>query len=278
MDLFAITTFVICDEILRIMGVKNDPQSKMSNSEIMTFTIIAAKYHYSNHRIASLMCKKTRLFPRILSSSRMNRRIHNIPWHIWVAVFRILALIFKNNFNKNSFAVDSFPISSCQKCRIDQRKIFTKKEYIGYSASKKKYFCGVKIHMIITSDGKPLEMKIQPGSMSDIGAFRCMEIDLPKKAIIYADGAYNCFELEDMLYDDQGIYLFAKRGSRCKNRKRSREIEKMISRRRQVIEGVFNSITDLLPRNIRFRTEKGFLLKIISVILAYSFSCLQKMS
>jgi len=100
-----------------------------------------------------------------------------------------------------------------------------------------------------------------------------MELDIPPGAIIYADGAYNCFDLEDILQDEQ-ILLLAKRGSKAKNRLRTAVEEKKISSKIQIIETAFSCITDLFPRNLRARTEKCFLIKVFCTILAYSMSFL----
>lgn len=100
-----------------------------------------------------------------------------------------------------------------------------------------------------------------------------MELDIPSQAILYADGAYNCFELEDLLQSD-GIQLIAKRGSKTKNRVRSSEEERQISSKRQIIETAFSSIINQFPRYIKSRTEHGFLIKIFCFILSYSTSFL----
>ena len=273
METYVITVFVICEEVLRMLQIKDDQQTLMSNAEVMTFAIVAAKYFSSNYKTARYFCKKLRLFSRILSNSRMNRRIHKIPWICWNAIFRLLAFIFKQTSKDKDFAVDSFPVASCQKNRIDKRKIFLEKCYLGYAASKKRYFCGIKVHMVVTSEGKPVEVQFTPGSESDVSVLWQMELDIPIDSNLYADGAYNCFELEDVLQDEQ-IKLLAKRGSLAKNRVREPLKEKMISSRRQIIETAFSSITSLFPRTFKVRTESGFLIKVLCSILAYSASFL----
>jgi hypothetical protein len=102
------------------------------------------------------------LFPDILSNSRLNRRIHNICWNCWYAIFRFLSLIARQSDDTCYFAVDSFPVSYCQKNRIDKRKCFLQPGYLGFSASKKRYFCGIKVHMIVTNEGRPIEPVIAP--------------------------------------------------------------------------------------------------------------------
>jgi len=234
--------------------------------------------------ISVIISKKQDIFVKhlsfsknILSNSRLNRRIRAISWEIWNAVFRFLALIFTATNPQNEFAVDSFPVSCCTKSRIDKRKIFLQKQYLGYSASKKQYFCGIKVHMIVTGEGKPVEVSLRAASESDLKVLWELELNIPPASKLYADGAYNSFDLEDILHDEH-IHLLSKRGKKIVNRTRSPEEEKMISSKRQIIETAFSCITDLFPRNLRFRTEQGFLIKVFCSILAYSASFLCKNS
>ena len=271
MESFITTVYVIADEVIRVLKIQDDQQSIMSNAEVITFAIVSAKFFMGNFKMTRYCCQKMNLFPKLLSNSRLNRRIHKISWTCWEAIFRLLALLAKNAVNTCYFAVDSFPVSYCQKNRIDKRKHFQEHRYIGFAASKKKYFCGIKVHMVVSSEGRPIETKIRAGSESDVTVLWQMELDIPDKAILYADGAYNCFALEDVLREE-GIQFMAKRGFRAKNRKRTADEEKTISSKRQIIETSFSSILNQFPRYIRSRTERGFLLKIYCFILSYSIS------
>jgi len=273
MEMYATTVYVIADEVLRLLNVNDDPQSKMSNAEVITFAIVSAKFFSGNHKLTRYLCKQLGLFPEILSNSRLNRRIHKIPWSNWYAVFRFLSFLSVNAKNTHYFAVDSFPVACCEKNRIDKRKRFSDCAFLGFAASKKRYFCGIKVHMVVTNRGRPVEVHFRPGAESDINVLWKMELDIPENAILYADGAYNCFDLEDIL-KEQNINLLAKRGCKAKNRVRSSGEEKTISSKRQMIETAFSQITALFPRSIKTRTEKGFLTKIFCFVLAYSASFL----
>lgn len=276
MNDFATLIYVISDDLLRTLNIKDNPQSQMTNAEVITFAILSGKYFYGNFKRSRFICKELKLFKNILSNSRLNRRIHGIPQDVWMGISRLLALIFLRDDTKNEYSVDSFPISCCEKSRIDRRKIFVKKEYIGFAASKKRYFCGIKVHMVVTSDGKPVEFVFKPGSESDLSVLWEMQLDIPSNSKLFADGAYNCFELED-IFNDESIQFLPKRGSRAKNRKRTETEEKEISSKRQIVETTFSRITDLFPRNLRVNTEQGFFIKIYCFILAYSMSCLYGM-
>ena len=53
--------------------------------------------------------------------------------------------------------------------------------------------------MLVTATGQPIKLAFSPVSESDLNLLWCMELDLPTDAMIDADGAYTCFELEDIL-------------------------------------------------------------------------------
>lgn len=273
---YATVVYVISDDLLRTLKFKDDPQVHMTNAEVITFAILSAKLFYGNFKRARFICKELKLFKNILSNSRLNRRIHAIPLDVWMGISRLLALIFIQNDADNEYSIDSFPVSYCEKSRIDKRKIFIKKEYIGFAASKKRYFCGIKVHMVVTSEGKPIEFEFRPASENDLSVLWEMKLDIPPNSKLYADGAYNCFELEDV-FSDESIHFFPKRGSKAKNRVRPKDEEKVISSKRQIVETAFSCITDLFPRNLRVNTEQGFYIKIHCFILAYSMNCLCNM-
>jgi hypothetical protein len=125
--------------------------------------------------------------------------------------------------------------------------------------------------MVVTNQGRPIEVQFRPGGVSDISVLWTMKLDIPSDSLLYADGGYNCFDLEDILQEER-IWLNAKRGSKAKNRIRGLEEERQISSKRQIVETAFSSIINQFPRYIRCRAENGFLIKIFCFILSYSAS------
>ncbi len=104
---------------------------------------------------------------------------------------------------------------------------------------------------------RPIEVKFSPAAKSDVCVLWTIELDIPFDMTLYADGAYNSFDLEDVL-KDEGIHLLAKRGAKAKNRTRLPSEEREISSKRQIIETAFSSIANLFPRFFKTRTEAGF--------------------
>jgi len=68
-------------------------------------------------------------------------------------------------------------------------------------ASKKRYFYGLKIHLLVTKDGQPIECYLMPGSYSAVRVRKTFQFDLPEGRHIYADKTYNDYELEDALLE-----------------------------------------------------------------------------
>ena len=143
--------YCISDELLKTLNYKDDPQCKMSTAEIMTFSIMSAMIYGCNYKTTRLVSKTQKFFKNILSHSQIVRRIHQIPEHIWMLFFGAMQCLLRNK-DQNCFIVDSFPVKAYENHKSFRAKIFSGKEYHGYSSSRKQYFFGIKVHMIINSD------------------------------------------------------------------------------------------------------------------------------
>ena len=262
-----IATYCICDEIAKVLKINDDPQCRMTTPEIMTFAIYSASFCFGDYRRARLFASCNRLFPRLLSHGRLVQRIHAIPEQIWILVFQAMQVLIRNPDN-HLFIVDSFPVKTYENHKSFRARIFCGKEYHGYSASRKQYFFGIKVHMIVDSDGIPIEFAFTPGSHSDIRAFRNLSLCLKEGAKILADCAYLDYDFEAKLELIEGITLLSRR-KRNSKRQRSFDCNHQINLCRNRVETVFSSITSRMPRHIRARTEKGFCLKIMFFIFAY---------
>lgn len=265
MDLQIITTFCIVDEFLKSITYKDDQQAQMSNAEIITLALIAMKFFAGNFENARQFFLSHNYFKKVLSKSRLNRRIQKIPDYVW----QLLLKIFHKGSLEKEFIVDSFPIPTIKNIRISRSKKYTGKQYRAYNASKKEYFYGLKIHMLTSIKGRPLEFSIKPSSIHDIKAFKSFTLNLQSNSTIYADAGYNDYKFEEELLQSKKITLAVKRRS---NAKKAPLISLGKSfRKRKRIETTFSSILDMTTRTIRAITPKGFELKLTLFICAYTF-------
>jgi hypothetical protein len=270
MDEKTIALFCLCDDILKELRIRDDPQSKMTSAEIMTTALVSACLFSGNWNHARLYLCMRQFFPKMLSRSRLNRRLHAISPDIWKAVFLHLAEGFMSRNGLPEFIVDSFPVMVCHNSRLSRCKRFRGKEYHGYCASKGNYFFGIKVHMLTDLMGHPIEVLFTPGSESDIRAFRRFDLNIPEGSLIYGDRAYTDYAYEDALAEEAKIQLIAQR----KHNSRRPMIgpkRYLQACRRKRIATTFSQITNRFPRSIAATTGKGFELKIFCFILVQSF-------
>lgn len=263
----AVAIYCICDEVCKSLNLRDDPQCRMSTAETMCFAVLSATLFSCDYKRTRLITKHQKYFKYVLSHSQLVRRIHAVPDHAWKMVFLSLQLLSRDK-TKQSFSVDSFPIKAYENHKSFRARIFRGKEYHGYSSSRKQYFFGIKVHMVVDEDGVPIEFWFTPGSTSDIKAFREFELDLPEGATIWADRAYTDYNLEDDLLRDENIKLVARRKANSK-RPHLPEVDFQLGIKRNRIETVFSSITGRMPRHLKARTERGFYLKTMFFVLAY---------
>jgi hypothetical protein len=271
MDDKIIAIFCLCDDLLKTMHHQEDRQCQMNDAEIMTTAFSAALFFRGNHESARAMLKQHGYIPHMVSKSRFSRRLHRIK-EIFIIFFNLFAQIWKTLNTDALYVIDSIPIAVCDNIRIRRSKIYAHEDFRGYQASKKRYFYGLKIHLMVTQDGQPVECFLTPGGFGDVDALKYYAYELPHGSIIYADKAYNDYEIEDLLKEVDHIHLLP---IRKKNSKRalSSSIAFVQSYYRKRVETAGSLITQLLPKSIHAVTAQGFELKVALFVIASSLHC-----
>ena len=117
-----------------------------------------------------------------------------------------------------------------------------------------------------------MEFALAAGSEADMTIFKELELDLPEGSIIYADKGYTDYDYEDLL-QEVGLHLKAQRKKNSKRALPAWE-EFLIKPIRQYIDTVFGKLTNFFPKKIHAVTQRGFELKIVCFVLAFSIQCL----
>jgi hypothetical protein len=244
----------------------------MTDAEIMTTALVAALYFRGHLESARVMLKTYGYIPSMLSKSRFSRRLHGLKDTL-LEMFRLLAQIWKA-LNKDAvYVIDSFPISVCDNYRIPRAKLYQGHLFRGSIPSKKRYFYGLKAHLMVTKDGQPVECFVTHGSLSDVEGLKYFAFDLPEGSIVYGDKAYNDYKGEDLLHDAEHITLLP---IRKKNSKRAlpRYVSFVQHYSRKKIETAVSLIEQTLPKSIHAVTSQGFELKVLLFVVVYSLNCL----
>jgi hypothetical protein len=273
MDDQIIALFCLVDDMLKGMRHREDPQCQMSDAEVMTTAIVATLYFGGSFARARRLLEVPYYIPNMLSKSRFNRRVHRVK-PLLLTLFTCLAEVWKELNADSTYSIDTFPIPACDNIRISRAKIYQGQAYRGYIPSKRRYFYGLKLHLMVTQEGQPVEFFLTPGSFGDVSGLDLFDFDLPPDSVVYADRAYNHYYMEDVLQEANRTCL---QPMRKKNSKRPfppyvRFLQYYYRKR---IETSGSLLAQLLPKSIHAVTSAGFELKAVLFVLALSFNCLK---
>ena len=276
MDDTIITIYYLLEEFLNAVGHRDDRQVRLATAEVMCTALVAAAFFGGNIEKARSFLDEYGYIEKAISKSRFNRRLHAIDPHLWRALFELLGEAFKRSHRDQSYVVDSLPVAVCDNIRIKRCRIYPRAEhdeaFRGYVASKRRYFYGLRVHLVVSEAGEPVEFSVAPASEADVKVFKEMALELPEGATIHADKGYTDYHYEDLL-EEVGVKLLSQRKKRSK-RPHSASTEFLAKPIRQYIETVFSKLSGLFSRKIHAVTPRGFELKIVCFLLAFSIQCL----
>jgi hypothetical protein len=260
--------YCIVDDLLKASGHREDARRVMSDAEVLTTVLVAAQFFGSNLEMARRFLHETGLIPRMLSRSRLCRRLHGVA-DLAYTLFHQLGDVLKQASISNKYLLDSFPVAVCDNIRIARSRLARGEQFRGRICSKRRYFYGVKVQVVTTEEGVPVEFAFLPGSASDTRGLDVLPLSLPAGSQLFMDSGYTDYGAEDAAKAIDDIEFAP---SRKKNSKRSddcwRSYYKQLMRKR--IETVFSQITRLFPKHIHAVTLDGFLLKLSMFIIAFA--------
>jgi hypothetical protein len=199
---------------------------------------------------------------------------------------------------KQTYVVDTKPISMCQNIRIpnchlaknhkSKEKVENKKtgrlrkkvdeDYRGYCASKREFYYGFKLNLMKNCLELPREYSIHTGKTGDLDCYRSLNLNLPPNSEILGDKAYNDLQLEQdckNLPEFQNLKLNPIRKRKTKQMYNSDyyiELGKRLERR--PIETLFSQFNT----KIQATSLNGFVMKIHFSVLGRSIQQLLKLN
>jgi hypothetical protein len=263
-----VALYCIVDDLLKAVGHRDDRRRAMTDAEVLTTALVAAHCFGGNAEHARRFLRETGLMPRMLSRSRLNRRLHAVA-ELAYTLFHQLGAALKDLSVSTNYVLDSFPVAACDNIRIKRARILRGAEWRGRSAAHRRYFYGVKVQVVTTEEGVPVEFAFLPGSASDVRGLGVLPLALPEGSQLFMDSGYTDYGAEDAAAETDGVEFFPSRKS---NSKRGddvwRSYYKQLMRKR--IETVFSQIASLFPKHIHAVTLDGFLLKVSMFVIAFA--------
>jgi len=171
MDSRIVAVYCLCDDMLKAIHHRDNHQCQMTDAEVMTTAIMAALDYGGNLEKARRMLQAEGYISNMLGKSRFNRRWHRTAER-YLILFSLLGETWKQLNNHSIYVIDSCPVAVCDNYRIQRCQLYQGEAFRGYQASKRRYFYGLKIHLMITETGQQVEFFLTPGSYNDTSALK----------------------------------------------------------------------------------------------------------
>ena len=150
----------------------------MSDAEVMTTALVAARYFGGNQQTACAVLKTLGYIPNMLGHSRYNRRLHRISAK-FQTLFEYFAEIFKVENLNHIYSIDTYRVAGCDNIRISRSRLYQGEAWRGRIESKRRYFYGIKAHLMVFEFRYIAETFFTPGRCHDVLGLRCYDFDLP---------------------------------------------------------------------------------------------------
>jgi len=196
----------LCDALLQAMPHQADRQCQMPDAAIMTTAGVASLCLRGHHASARVMLQQHGDIPPMVSQSRWRRRRHRLT-AILLVFFNLLAQTWQTRNAEAISVLDSFTLAVCDNMRMRRSKIYSHDDFRGYPASKKRYFDGRTMPLMVPQDGQPVACVLTPGGWGEVDALPYDAYELPDGATLYAEKASHDYELADLVQDVDHIQL-----------------------------------------------------------------------
>lgn len=161
-----VARYSFIDDLFKSAGHAQDSRQHFSDAQVVTLAVMAMLDFGGNFERANNVIAQWRIFSqKRLLRSRFSRRLNRLS-DLLHLLFHRLGKVLKELNLESRYVLDSFPVQICdniriKKCRLT-KDVFNKEDYRGFRTSKRRYFFGIKVQVIATGDGVPVEFSILP--------------------------------------------------------------------------------------------------------------------
>lgn len=262
---YIVTSYVLLDDLLKIMGHQDDCRATMSSAEILLVAVVAAKYFQNHHERALCVLQQTR-YLSALSISRFNRRLHalqDVLWHLASVLGELWA-------TGSVFAIDTMPVPVCKRVRASRCRKVQGNDYLGYCAAKDEFYFGWQLHLVCDPAGVPVSFELLPASWDELYLVQALLNPLPEGSSVVADKGYISDQDQQLSYINGRIRLIPKQRRNMTGN--TKEDATLIRTHRSRIETVNSQLEKMGLQRLHARTNSGFSLKVLASLLALTFT------
>ena len=264
--------YCITDDLLKASGRRSDPRAQLCDSEIITIALVACLDFGGVWLHGMQFLYQYGYIGKCIHKSRLSRRLLLLE-PVAEEIFECIAHAFTQLLSEKEFILDSTSLEVCDNIRIIRCKMLEGKEFRGYKASFRRYFYGLRLQLLTTSEGVPVQYFITEASMHDSAAMKEMDFNISRESTVYSDAAYTDYAFEDEMLKIKNVTWLTQRKSNSK-RQRDKQLSHKINKRRKRIETVFSSIKNMFKRKLQAYNIESYMRKIKFFIFAFQFKYL----
>ncbi len=160
LDTFLTALYCVVDDVYRaafapFKTVRPGHQPAMSDSEVLTLTLLFQWQFPGGERpfLGDARDHWRGYFPRLLSQSAFNRRVHDLAIVLSQLGPCATRLLFAELLRTDYEVVDGLPVPLMRRCRGDQHRLFADDAGIGRGGSDGDWYYGVKLVAVVSPSG-----------------------------------------------------------------------------------------------------------------------------
>jgi Transposase DDE domain len=261
-----ITVFVILDELCTKGGRRKHKLAHVSDAEVLTVAVVAARYFQNHHERALLLLRELGYLRRSLSVSRFNRRLHACADWLELGLEVLTEVAPRGEI----FIIDSLPVPVCRRVRARRCRKVRGLDFCGYCAAKKEKFFGWRLHLICTPQGRPVSYTLLAGRYQDLAPIHELTFVLPPGVTVYGDKGYISADDAATILAETGVRLIAARRTNMQPNEWHDEMN--LKRYRKTIETVNSQMEKMGLQRLHARTNEGFQIKVHASLFALSLA------
>jgi hypothetical protein len=260
--LYIVTAYVVLDDTLKALGHHDDCRTKFTTAEILTVSVIAAKYFYNHQERALCILQMLGAVPR-LSISRFNRRLHQA----FKRLPELLDALAEPRLQQTLYVADTFPLPICHKVRSERCTKVRGKLYLGRCAAKQEWFYGLRLHWLCDAQGFPIAFDLLPAAWHELNAIQYLMADLLPGCWVVADGAYISLDEEALALAYAQVHLVPRYYQQMHRQNTPLE-RSLLDTGRSLIETAHSLLEKMGVQHLQARTLQGFVGKVLLSLLA----------
>lgn len=261
-----IAVFVITDDLMSHLDHHNHKLAQVSDAEVVTAAIVAARYFGNHHERALQILIAQHSLSGPLSTSRFNRRAHALAE--WMGL--ILTVLGDLVGQGECFVIDSLPIPVCKRARARRCRTVHGRAFCGYCAAKKEKFFGWRLHLVCTPNGVPVAFELLPAAFHDLTPVHELTVGLPPGSRTFGDKGYNSADDEASILAETGVRLVPIRTANMHPHDWVDEHELRLYR--HTIETVNSQLEAMGIERLHVRTSTGLQIKVLASLAALACS------